>query len=140
MDKLEEGSSSLYGAIYVEETYDNHLEATLDQNEHVISERFNDGILHENIGIKTPYIETEQLTATTISGDIDVNKLSDQTLSDFESALKANGFSSGTGDWTEHKSLTIPQPRCAMINITGIDAMPTTKTQDLKAVLHIWDM
>lgn len=49
-------------------------------------------------------------------------------------------FVGGTGDWSDYSSLQIPEPRCAMVNITGISAMPTSKTADLRGYLEFWDM
>lgn len=43
-------------------------------------------------------------------------------------------------DWSKSESLAIPEPRCAVVNFTGINAMPTSKTVELDAVMEFWDM
>ena len=43
-------------------------------------------------------------------------------------------------DWSSVDSIAIPEPRCAVVNFTGINAMPTSKTIDIPAVLEFWDM
>ena len=42
-------------------------------------------------------------------------------------------------DWSKTGSLAIPEPRCAVVNITGITAMPESKTAELDAVMEFWD-
>lgn len=44
------------------------------------------------------------------------------------------------GDWSARYSLEIPKPRCAVVNITNIANMPTTKTSDMHAIMQFWDM
>ena len=47
-------------------------------------------------------------------------------------------------DWSDSKSLEIPEPRCAYINITSSDGTaatwPTTKTANKKYWIQFWDM
>lgn len=43
-------------------------------------------------------------------------------------------------DWSGKDSLAIPEPRCAVVNITGISTMPTSKTDEYDAVMEFWDM
>lgn len=43
-------------------------------------------------------------------------------------------------DWSRSDSLAIPEPRCAVVNFTGLTSMPTSKTADLPAVMEFWDM
>lgn len=43
-------------------------------------------------------------------------------------------------DWSSADSIAIPEPRCAVVNFTGINAMPTSKTVDIPAVLEFWDL
>lgn len=47
-------------------------------------------------------------------------------------------------DWSNSKSLEIPEPRCAYINITSSDGAaatwPTTKTANKKYWMQFWDM
>ena len=43
-------------------------------------------------------------------------------------------------DWSKADSLAIPEPRCAVVNFTGLASMPTSKTADISAVLEFWDL
>lgn len=61
-------------------------------------------------------------------------------LDDLSRALKENGFTGGTGDWSDNTSLEIPVPKMAIINFTNIDQMPQTKTTDAQAIMEFWDM
>ena len=65
---------------------------------------------------------------------------SKENLDDLSRALKENGFTGGTGDWSDNASLEIPIPKMAIINFTGINQMPQTKTTDAHAVVEFWDM
>ena len=102
-----------------------YMSTVLDAEGKVISHRDNSGVLHENVGIKTNHLH-----------------LSDEGMSDFAKALKNSGFS-GVGDWSDAKSLEIPIPRCAIVNITneGNDATwPVAKGVNLKYFMQFWDM
>lgn len=75
--------------------------------------------------------------------NLDVSNLNLQgnSVNNIQDALKANGFDVKTPvDWSESSFIHIPEPRFAIINITNIDSMPTTKTQNKKAFLEFWDM
>ncbi len=43
-------------------------------------------------------------------------------------------------DWSKAETLAIPEPRCAVVNFTGLASMPTSKTVDIPAVLEFWDL
>lgn len=43
-------------------------------------------------------------------------------------------------DWSKSTSVQIPEPRCAVVNFTGLKSMPTSKTADIPAVIEFWDM
>ena len=43
-------------------------------------------------------------------------------------------------DWSKSSSLAIPEPRCAVVNFTGLNSMPTSKTAEISAVMEFWDM
>ena len=43
-------------------------------------------------------------------------------------------------DWSKAESIAIPEPRCAIVNFSGINSMPTSKTADIPAVMEFWDM
>lgn len=65
--------------------------------------------------------------------------LKGNSVNNIQDALKANGFDFKT-DWSNSGFIQIPEPRFAIINVTNIDFMPTSKTQDKKAFLEFWDM
>lgn len=66
--------------------------------------------------------------------------LDEGNVAEIADALKDYGFSSGQGDWSGSASLEIGKPRCAIVNFTGINAMPTTKTADLHGAIQFWDL
>lgn len=75
--------------------------------------------------------------------NLDVSNLNLQgnSVNNIQDALKANGFNvKAPIDWSDSSFIQIPEPRFAIINITNIDSMPTTKTQNKKAFLEFWDM
>lgn len=43
-------------------------------------------------------------------------------------------------DFSDSSYIQIPEPRCAVINITGISSMPTSKTANYCGYLEFWDM
>lgn len=116
---------------------ENRIEIQKDADDRIISYRDFNGKLHEEIGIETPVIDTKNINADKIS-------LSVLGLTEFEQALRANGFRGGQGDWSEATSLHIPEPRCAMINITSADgkpySWPTSKFVNNKVWVEFYDM
>lgn len=75
--------------------------------------------------------------------NLDVSNLNLQgnSVNNIQDALKANGFGVKTPvDWSESSFIQIPEPRFAIINVSNIDSMPTTKTDNKKAFLEFWDM
>lgn len=64
--------------------------------------------------------------------------------SDLAKVLREKGDTVSSTDWSDNKSLEIPEPRCAYINITSSDGTaatwPTTKTADKKYWMQFWDM
>ena len=75
-------------------------------------------------------------TKVSFDGGVDWNK---ETLDELVEALKATGFTGGAGDWSDAASLQIPMPRFAIVNISGVESMPQTKTSDLTAYMQFWD-
>jgi len=63
-----------------------------------------------------------------------------QNLTELEKALKENGYNGGCGDWSDKTEISIPTPRLAIINISGVDSLPTSKTSNLEAVFEFWDL
>ena len=64
--------------------------------------------------------------------------------SDLAKVLREKGDVVSSTDWSDSKSLEIPEPRCAYINITSSDGAaatwPTTKTANKKYWMQFWDM
>lgn len=64
--------------------------------------------------------------------------------SDLAKTLREKGDMVSSTDWSDKKSIEIPEPRCAYINITSSDGTaatwPTTKTANKKYWMQFWDM
>ena len=64
--------------------------------------------------------------------------------SDLAKVLREKGDMVSSTDWSDSKSIEIPEPRCAYINITSSDGTPatwpTSKTADKKYWMQFWDM
>ena len=103
-------------------------EITTDAEEKVMSYRDSSGKKHEHD------MEVTNLDVSNIN-------LKGNSVNNIQDALKANGFYVKTPvDWSESSFIQIPEPRFAIINITNIDSMPTTKQDNKKAYLEFWDM
>ncbi len=103
-------------------------EITTDAEDKVMSYRDADGKKHEHD------MEITNLDVSNIN-------LQGNSVNNIKDALKANGFNVKTPiDWSESSFIQIPEPRFAIINITNIDSMPTTKQDNKKAFLEFWDM
>lgn len=103
-------------------------EITTDADGKVMSYRDADGKKHEHD------MEVTNLDVSNIN-------LKGNSVNNIQDALKANGFDVKTPiDWSESSFIQIPEPRFAIINITNIDSMPTTKQDNKKAFLEFWDM
>lgn len=103
-------------------------EITTDGEDKVMSYRDADGKKHEHD------MEVTNLDVSNIN-------LKGNSVRNIQDALKANGFDVKTPiDWSESSFIQIPEPRFAIINVSNIDSMPTTKTQNKKAFLEFWDM
>lgn len=124
------------------EDIEDRIEIKQDVDSRILSYRDADGKLHENAGIETPIVDTKNINAEKI--DVGIINLSEVGLTEFEKALRANGFKGGQGDWSEATSLQIPEPRCAMINITSADgkpySWPTSKFINNKVWVEFYDM
>jgi len=58
----------------------------------------------------------------------------------FQYVLGIHGYDPATvTDLTTSSKIKLPEPYCAYVNITGINNMPTTKTQNLHAWLEFYD-
>ena len=113
-----------------------------DKENKVISYRDKDGKLHENVGIETK----EVIADKTVSNVLESNSLllSSDGLSELEQALRDNGLTNTTGDWSywysQHsETLELPIPERAILNITNIEDMPKKKTDNLHAYIELFD-
>lgn len=103
-------------------------EITTDSDNKVMSYRDSYGKKHEH-----------DMEVTNL--DVSNLNLKGNSVNNIQDALKANGFDVKTPiDWSESSFIQIPEPRFAIINVSNIDSMPTTKTQNKKAFLEFWDM
>ena len=103
-------------------------EITIDAENKVMSYRDSNGKKHEH-DMNISNLEVSNLN------------LQGNSVNDIQDALKANGFDVKTPiDWSESSFIQIPEPRFAIANITNIDSMPTTKTDNKKAFFEFWDM
>lgn len=103
-------------------------EITTDADRKVMSYRDSSGKKHEH-----------DMEVTNL--DVSNLNLQGNSVNNIQDALKANGFDVKTPvDWSESSFIQIPEPRFAIINITNIDSMPTTKQDNKKAYLEFWDM
>ena len=103
-------------------------EITTDAENKVMSYRDSSGKKHE-YGMEVANLDVSNLN------------LKDNSVNNIQDALKANGFDIKTPiDWSESSFIQIPEPRFAIINVSNIDSMPTTKTDNKKAFLEFWDM
>lgn len=103
-------------------------EITTDAENKVMSYRDSSGKKHE-YGMEVANLDVSNLN------------LKDNSVNNIQDALKANGFDVKTPiDWSESSFIQIPEPRFAIINVSNIDSMPTTKQDNKKAFLEFWDM
>ena len=110
------------------EDKEGRTEITTDADSKVLSYRDSEGVKHEE------NMQVEKLNVSNLN-------LQGNSVNNIQDALKANGFDVKTPiDWSDSSFIQIPEPRFAIINITNIDSMPTTKTQNKKAFLEFWDM
>ena len=99
-----------------------------DADNRILSYRDSNGVQHET------NMQINNLNVSNLN-------LQGNSVNNIQDALKANGFYAKTPvDWSESSFIQIPEPRFAIINITNIDSMPTSKTQNKKAFLEFWDM
>lgn len=103
-------------------------EITTDAEGKVMSYRDADGKKHEH-----------DMEVTNL--DVSNLNLKGNSVNNIQDALKANGFDVKTPiDWSDSSFIQIPEPHLAIINVTNIDSMPTTKQDNKKAFLEFWDM
>lgn len=60
---------------------------------------------------------------------------------DFIQYLKSKGYNINACDMSDEGYIRIPnQPRKAIVNISGVTSMPTSKTQNLQAWMEVWTL
>ena len=116
------------------------LEIKTDSEDKIISYRDADGVLHEEKGIKAKEIKTDNVDANSVS--CNHISVSDAAATELTEALKKIGFTVDTPvDWSDETFINLPSlPTCALLNISGVDVMPTTKTTNAKMTVEVWDM
>lgn len=108
------------------------MEITTDAEGRVLAERKEDGEKHE---VK---MAIDNLKVSNLN-------LQDNSVNNIQDALKANGFDiKGKTDWSNwyenHDSvLELPIPRKAILNITGVDKMPSKKLVNDEAYIEYFD-
>lgn len=103
-------------------------EITTDSDNKVMSYRDSSGKKHEH-----------DMEVTNL--DVSNLNLKGNSVNDIQNALIANGFDTKHPiDWSENSKIQISEPRLAFVNITNIDSMPTSKTQNKHAIFEFWDM
>ena len=105
-----------------EENSDGYLEMTLDADGGIVSYRDKYAILHECVGIYANRLS-----------------LSKEGMSDFEKALKEDGFSTGASDLSEESYIQIPLPTSLVkVNISA-PQFPTSKADEIEGVIEFFD-
>ena len=103
-------------------------EITTDTEDKILGYRDSEGTRHEH-SMEAKNFEVSNLN------------LQGNSVNDIQDALKANGFNAKTPiDWSENSKIQIPEPRLAIVNITNINYMPTSKGQNMHAIFEFWDM
>lgn len=127
----------LLSEYFSREDAEGRIQIIVDNDEKVIAYRKGDGTLVEGVGVETPTVSTDSLTTKEIS-------ISDTGLDSLIQDLQRRGLTGGAGDWSGNEKLSIPTPRCAVINFTSSDgnpaSWPTTKTVDFQYWMQFWDM
>lgn len=104
------------------------IEVTLDAEGRILSYRDTDGIKHEQKGLKTPNVETDNLT------------LSKNGIGKFVEALNEYGYSSKSPiDWSDEKFVEVPIPNVSALVRINAPILPTTKTDNIEGTIEFWD-
>lgn len=120
--------------------YENYTKLLCDKNNKIIDSIDDKGVItHNSKHIFKGGIED----ATGKLVEDAYNHVLDKS-SDLAKVLREKGDMVSATDWSDSKSLEIPEPRCAYINITSSDGAaatwPTTKTANKKYWMQFWDM
>ena len=119
-----------------------YIEVKLDADGKIIEGLVSDGTKVVNVNSEFKNVSAKTITTDNLTTDsLNLSKVG---LTEFEQALKENGFTGGQGDWSTASTLHIPEPRCAMINITSADgkpySWPTSKFVNNKVWVEFYDM
>ena len=102
-------------------------EILTDSEGKIISYRDAEGVLHENAGIATKSIAIGSI------------ECSDEAVSDLISILKDHEYGIVGHDMSDDSFIQIAEPNLAVMNVSNISAMPTTKTTNGHAIIEVWD-
>ena len=81
----------------------------------------------------------EKGTQKAIAGLTEQVSAIDAHVSDLEEILSKYEDKSPV-NWSDAESLQIPEPRLAIVNISGVNAMPNSKAVESKAFMEFWDL
>ena len=78
---------------------------------------------------------------TKVEKKMRVTSLHVEDGNDFIKYLKGKGYNINACDMSDEGYIRIPnQPRKAIVNISGVSSMPTSKTQNLQAWMEVWTL
>ena len=78
---------------------------------------------------------------TKVEKKMRVTSLHVEDGNDFIKYLKSKGYNINACDMSNDEYIRIPnQPRKAIVNISGVSNMPTSKTQNLQAWMEVWTL
>jgi hypothetical protein len=121
----EEGKALINGDVANSKTsiedQEERMELTTDSDDKILGYREKDG--------------------TKVEKKIRVSSLHVEDGNDFIKYLKSKGYNINACDMSEDNYIRIPnQPRKAIVNISGVTSMPTSKTQNLQAWMEVWTL
>ena len=119
---------------------DEHLQEQIDDNI--------DAEIATLLAVKTEAEQRKESISRLDKKGTDIQGYLDEAVTDLAEGVIMNAVAIANAlkdqkspvNWSSAKSLAIPEPRCAVVNFTGLTAMPTSKTVDIPAVMEFWDM
>jgi hypothetical protein len=151
------GNATVGGSLEVDgvvikniEDPEGRLEIATDSVNKVISYRKEDGTKVENVGIETPNVTAENISAKEVNiegGEAALEKatlnsleLTNEGMAEFQQALKDSGFKPGGGsDWSDREVIELPEPKhYSLLNI-DIDYLPTISGDVREAAIQYYD-
>ena len=61
------------------------------------------------------------------------------SASAFRQLIERLGLQNPSADWSDQSDIRLPEPRCAYVNITGIDHLPVAKGLPMNAWMEVYD-